>query len=59
MRSMTRHYSSAASEASGVAERAAGLWTQGAGKLADRFPALLPQVDLVAEYALLMRQLQG
>jgi hypothetical protein len=47
MRSMTRQYSSAASEASGVAKRAAGLWTHGAGKLADRFPVLLPHVDLV------------
>lgn len=47
MRSMTRQYSSAASEASAVAERAAGLWTQGVGKLADRFPVLVPQVDLV------------
>jgi hypothetical protein len=44
---MTRHYSSAASEASDVAERAAGLWTQRVGKLADQFPVLLPQVDLV------------
>jgi hypothetical protein len=44
---MTRQHSSAASEASGVAERAAGLWTQGAEKLADRFPALLPRLDLV------------
>ncbi len=47
MRSMTRQYSSAATEVSVVAERAAGLWTQGVGKLADRFPVLLPQVDLV------------
>ena len=47
MRGMTRQYNSAASEASGVAERAAGFWTRGAEKLADRFPVLLPQVDLV------------
>jgi hypothetical protein len=47
MRSMTRHYSSAASGASDVAERAAGFWTQGVGRLADRIPVLLPQVDLV------------
>jgi hypothetical protein len=46
MRSMTRQYSAAASQATGVAERAAGFWTHGAGKLADRFTAL-PQVDLV------------
>jgi hypothetical protein len=43
---MTRQYSAAASQASGVAERAAGFWTQGVENLADRFPAL-PQVDLV------------
>jgi hypothetical protein len=47
MRSTTRQYSTAASEASGVAKRAAGLWTQEVGKLADRIPVLLPQVDLV------------
>jgi Mg-chelatase subunit ChlI len=46
MESMTRQYSAAASQASGVAEKAAGFWTQGVEKLADQFPAL-PQVDLV------------
>ncbi len=46
MRSMTRQYSAAASQAGGAAERAVGFWEQGVGKLADRFPAL-PQVDLV------------
>ena len=48
MRSMPRQYSAAASQASGVAERALGFWVQGVGKLADRFPVLLPQVDMVA-----------
>ena len=48
MRSMPRQYSAAASQASGVAERALGVWVQGVGKLADRFPVLLPQLDLVA-----------
>jgi len=43
---MTRQYSTAASQASGVAEKAAESWTQGVGKLADRFPTL-PQLDLV------------
>ena len=47
MRSMTRQYSTAASQASDVAERAAGFWEQRAGKVADRLPALLPQLDLV------------
>ena len=47
MRSMPRQYSAAASQASGVAERALGSWVQGVGKLADRFPVLLPQVDLI------------
>jgi hypothetical protein len=47
MRSMTRRYSTAASQASDAAERAAGSWEQGVGKLADRLPALVPQVDLV------------
>ena len=28
-------------------ERAAGFWDQGVGKLADRFPVLVPQLDLV------------
>jgi len=46
MRSMTRQYSATASQASGVAERAADFWTQGAEKLADRL-TVLPQVDLV------------
>jgi SAP domain len=46
MRSMTRQYSAAASQASGAAERAADFWTQGAEVLADRFTGL-PQVDLV------------
>jgi hypothetical protein len=44
---MTRRYSTAASQASDAAERAAGSWEQGVGKLADRLPALVPQVDLV------------
>ncbi|HTT53941.1 MAG TPA: SAP domain-containing protein [Streptosporangiaceae bacterium] len=43
---MTRQYTAAASQASGVAEKAADFWEQGVGKLADRFPEL-PQVDLV------------
>ena len=47
MRGMTRQYSTAASQASEAAERAAGSWEQGVGKLADRLPALVPQVDLV------------
>ena len=47
MRSMPRQHSAAASQASGVAERALGSWVQGVGKLADRFPVLLPQVDLI------------
>ena len=48
MRNMPREYSTAAIQASGVAERALGFWVQGVGKLADRFPVLLPQVDLIA-----------
>ena len=48
MRNMPRQYSAAAIQASGVAERALGFWVQGVGKLADRFPVLLPQVDLIA-----------
>jgi hypothetical protein len=48
MRSMPRQYSAAAIQASGVAERALGFWVQGVGKLADRFPVLLPQVDMIA-----------
>ena len=47
MRSMTRQYSTAASQASDAAERAAGFWEQGVEKLADRLPVLVPQVDLV------------
>lgn len=47
MRNMTRQYSTAASQASDAAERAAGFWEQGIEKLADRFPALVPQLDLV------------
>lgn len=48
MRNMPRQHSTAAIQASGVAERALGFWVQGVGKLADRFPVLLPQVDLIA-----------
>jgi hypothetical protein len=44
---MTRQYSETASRASGVAKRAAERWEQRAGKVADRFPALVPRVDLV------------
>jgi hypothetical protein len=44
---MTRQYSEMASQASGAVERAADFWEQGAGKLADRFPVLLPEIDLV------------
>jgi hypothetical protein len=47
MANITRQYSTAASQASGATERAADFWTQGVGKLADRLPALLPQIDLV------------
>ena len=47
MRSMTRQYSTAASQAGDAAERAAGFWDQGVGKLADRFPVLVPRLDLV------------
>ena len=47
MASITRQYSTAASQASDATERAAEFWTQGVGKLADRLPALLPQIDLV------------
>lgn len=47
MPSMTRQYSTAASQVSGVTERAAERWERRVGKLADRFPALLPQIDLV------------
>jgi hypothetical protein len=47
MTSMTRQYSETASKASSATERAAGVWEQGAKKLAGRFPTLVPQVDLV------------
>ncbi len=47
MASITRQYSTAASQASDATEKAAEFWTQGVGKLADRLPALLPQIDLV------------
>jgi SAP domain-containing protein len=47
MRSMTRQYSTAASQVSDATERAAERWERRVGKLADRFPTLLPQVDLV------------
>ena len=47
MESMTRQYSTVASQASDATEKAADFWTQGVGKVADRFPALLPQIDLV------------
>ena len=47
MESMTRQYSTVASQASDATEMAADFWTQGVGKLAGRLPALLPQVDLV------------
>ena len=47
MRSMPRQYSEVASQASGAVERAADFWEQGAGKLADRFPVLVPEIDLV------------
>jgi hypothetical protein len=47
MESMTSQYSAVASQASDATERAAEFWTQGVGKLADRLPALLPQIDLV------------
>ena len=47
MRNMTRQYSTAASQVSGTADRAAGFWERGAEKLADRVPALVPRVDLV------------
>lgn len=47
MSTMTRQYRETATRASGVAERAAERWEQRVGKLADRFPALVPQVDLV------------
>jgi hypothetical protein len=47
MRSVTRQYSEVASQASGAVERAADFWEQGAGKLADRFPVLVPEIDLV------------
>ena len=47
MRSMTRQYSTVASHASDVTERAADRWEQRVGKVAERFPALLPRVDLV------------
>jgi hypothetical protein len=46
MMSMTRQYSAAASQASGVAEKAADLWTEGVRKVAARVP-VVPQVDLV------------
>jgi SAP domain len=47
MSTMTRQYSETASRVSGVAERAAERWEQRVGKLADRFPTLVPRVDLV------------
>ena len=47
MASITRQYSTAASQASDATEKAAEFWTQGVGKLADRLPALLPQINLV------------
>jgi hypothetical protein len=37
----------AAGQLSRVADRAAEVWTQRAGKLGDRSPVLVPQVDLV------------
>ena len=47
MSSMTRRYSETASQASGVAERAADRWEKGAKKLAERLPVLVPRVNLV------------
>ena len=47
MRNMTRQYKTSASRASGTAERAVEVWERGAERLADRFPALVPRVDLV------------
>jgi flagellar biosynthesis GTPase FlhF len=46
MTSMTRQYSTAASQARSAADKTAGFWTQGARTLADWLPGL-PQVDLV------------
>ncbi|MGD0240249.1 MAG: SAP domain-containing protein [Streptosporangiaceae bacterium] len=47
MSAMTRQYSETASRASGAAERAVERWEQRVGKVTDRFPALVPRVDLV------------
>ena len=46
MTSLTRQYSTAASQARTAAEKTAGLWTQGARTLTDFLPGL-PQIDLV------------
>jgi len=47
MSSMTRQYREAASQASGVAERAADRVEKGTKELADRLPVLVPRVNLV------------
>jgi SAP domain len=46
MTSLTRQYSTAASQARTAVEKTAGLWTQGARTLTDFLPGL-PQIDLV------------
>jgi hypothetical protein len=46
MNSLTRQYSTAASQARTAVEKTADLWTQGARTLTDFLPGL-PQIDLV------------
>ena len=46
MNSLTRQYSTVASQARSVGDKTAGLWTQGARTLTDALPGL-PQIDLV------------
>lgn len=46
MNSLTRQYSTAASQARTAAGKTADLWTQGARTMADRLPAM-PRIDLV------------
>jgi hypothetical protein len=43
---LTRHYSTAASQARSAVEKSADLWTRGARTLTDFLPGL-PQIDLV------------
>jgi hypothetical protein len=47
MTSTTERYRATASRSAGTVEKIADFWTQGAQRLSDRLPAIVPQIGLV------------